>query len=115
MLDQTVTETFQSFQNLTQEKGAMRAVDAARALGISEAELVEAKQVGGAAKRLRRDDTRGFAALLEGMVGLGEVMCLTRNAHAVHERYGEFDNVNIGKVMGLVLSRTIDLRIFMNR
>ncbi|WP_180957575.1 hemin-degrading factor [Neptunicoccus cionae] len=115
MLDQTVTETFQNFQNLTQEKGAMRAVDAARELGISEAELVEAKQVGGAAKRLRRDDTRGFAALLEGMVGLGEVMCLTRNQHAVHERYGEFDNVNIGKVMGLVLNRTIDLRIFMNR
>ena len=81
----------------------------------AEAELVEAKQCSGAAKRLRRDDTRGFAALLEGLVGLGEVMCLTRNEHAVHERYGEFDNVNIGKVMGLVLNRTIDLRVFMNR
>ena len=115
MLDHSVTDTFEKFQTLVQEKGALRAVDAAKELGISEAELVEAKQVSGAAKRLRRDETLGFAGLIEGMVGVGEVMCLTRNAHAVHERYGEFDNVNIGKIMGLVLNRTIDLRIFMNR
>lgn len=115
MLDHSVTDTFERFEKLTKEKGALRAVDAAKELGICEAELVEAKQVSGAAKRLRRDDTRGFAELLEGLVGLGEVMCLTRNEHAVHERYGEFDNVNIGKVMGLVLNRTIDLRIFMQR
>ncbi|PIB24257.1 hypothetical protein BFP76_03275 [Amylibacter kogurei] len=115
MLDHSIADNYERFENLIQEKGSMRAVDAAKSLGISEAELVEAKQISGAAKRLRRDPERGFAPLIEGMVGLGEVMCLTRNEHAVHERYGEFDNVNIGPVMGLVLNKTIDLRIFMNR
>ncbi|WGI21499.1 ChuX/HutX family heme-like substrate-binding protein [Amylibacter sp. IMCC11727] len=115
MLDHAVTDTFERYQALTKEKGSLRAVEAARELGVSEAELVEAKQLSGVAKRLRRDETRGFAELLEGLVGLGEVMCLTRNEHAVHERYGEFDNVKIGRIMGLVLNRTIDLRIFMQR
>lgn len=115
MLDTSVTDTYSRYVTLKKTNGAQRAVEMAKELGISEAELVEAKQCSGAAKRLRRDSVRGFGELLEGLVGLGEVMCLTRNEHAVHERHGEFDNVNIGKVMGLVLNRTIDLRIFMNR
>jgi len=115
MLDQPITDLFERYTQLIEDKGAQRAKDAADMLGVSEAELVEAKMSTGAASRLRRSDEAGFAALLEGMVGLGEVMCLTRNEHAVHERYGEFDNVKIGKVMGLVLNRTIDLRVFMNK
>jgi putative hemin transport protein len=110
-----LNSTFENYEALIKTNGSLRAVDAAQRLGISEAELVEAKQVSGATRPLRRDAEWGFAALLEGLVGLGELMCLTRNEHAVHERYGEFDNVNIGKVMGLVLNREIDLRIFMNR
>ncbi len=115
MLDQSISDLFARYAKLVEEKGPQRAKGAANTLGVSEAELVEAKMFTGAALRLRRSDENGFAALLEGMVGLGEVMCLTRNEHAVHERYGEFDNVNIGKVMGLVLNKTIDLRIFMNK
>ena len=115
MLDQSITDLYVKFETLVAEKGQIRAKDAADTLGVSEAELIEAKMSTGAAKRLTRTDDKGFTYLLEGMVGLGEVMCLTRNEHAVHERYGEFDNVKIGKVMGIVLNRTIDLRIFMNK
>lgn len=115
MLDQSITDLYARFENLVTEKGQIRAKDAADTLGVSEAELVEAKMSTGAAKRLMRTDDKGFAYLLEGLVGLGEVMCLTRNEYAVHERYGEFDNLKIGKVMGIVLNRTIDLRIFMNK
>ena len=115
MLDQSISTLFARYAEMIEDKGPQRAKDAADMLGVSEAELVEAKMFTGAALRLRRSDENGFAALLEGMVGLGEVMCLTRNEHAVHERYGEFDNVKIGKVMGLVLNKTIDLRVFMNK
>ena len=108
-----ITALYARYQALT-ENGAPRARDAAAALNVSEAELVEAKGVAGISRPLRPDPERSFAPLLEAMKGVGEVMVLTRNEHCVHERHGEFDNVNIGKVMGLVLNKTIDLRIFMN-
>lgn len=92
----------------------LRARDAAAALGISEAELVDAKRIPGFARVLRKEGDRGFAPILEAMKDVGEVMILTRNEHCVHERHGEFDKMNIGKIMGIVLNREIDLRLFMN-
>ncbi len=92
----------------------MRAREAAAALNISEAELVDAKRVPGMARTLRKDPERGFAPILEALQNVGEVMVLTRNEHCVHERHGEFDKMNVGKVMGIVLNREIDLRLFMN-
>ncbi|MEM7243481.1 MAG: ChuX/HutX family heme-like substrate-binding protein [Pseudomonadota bacterium] len=115
MLDHSITENYDRFVALTEAEPRLRAVDAAAKLGLSEAELVEAKMTTGAARKLRRTEDFGFAPILEGMQGLGEVMCLTRNPSAVHERYGEFDNVKLGKGMGLVLNRTIDLRVMMMR
>jgi len=47
---------------------------------------------------------------------LGRVMCLTRNDHAVHERYGVFEAVSFfgpTQGMGQVVGRDIDLRLFM--
>lgn len=46
-------------------------------------------------------------------VTLGRVMCLTRNEHAVHERYGEFRQVDFFNGMGQVVGPDIDLRLFM--
>ncbi|MCY4259283.1 MAG: hemin-degrading factor [Rhodobacteraceae bacterium] len=115
MPDETIAATYQRVVELAGVQPELRAVDAAGALGISEAELVEAKMISGAARMLRRTEERGFSPVLEGLQGLGEVMCLTRNDHAVHERYGKFDNVDLGKGMGLVANRTINLRVMMHR
>jgi len=87
----------------------VRARDAAKALGVSEAELV-ACRVGDGVIRLEPE----FAEILRAMPAVGEVMVLTRNEHCVHEKHGRFDNVSIGPGHGLVLNHDIDLRLFMS-
>jgi putative hemin transport protein len=87
----------------------IRARDAAKALGVSEAELV-ACRVGDGVIRLEPD----FADVLRAMEAVGEVMVLTRNEHCVHEKHGRFANVSIGPGHGLVLNHDVDLRLFMS-
>ncbi len=108
------TDLYSRFETLCAGAPGLRARDAADQLGVSEAELVAAKTVPGWAKPLVPEPERGFAPVLEAMPGVGEVMVLTRNAHAVHERHGIFDHVSIGKQMGIVANHTIDLRLFMS-
>ena len=87
----------------------LRLRDAAQALAVPEAALVDAGAAG-TVRRLRPD----WRALLEGMLAVGRVMCLTRNEHCVHERHGRFEKVDVGEKVGLVLGPDIDLRIFLD-
>jgi len=87
----------------------IRARDAARIIGVSEAELV-ACRVGDGVVRLEPE----FAEFLRAMPSVGEVMVLTRNEHCVHEKHGRFDHVSIGPGHGLVLNHDVDLRLFMS-
>ena len=87
----------------------IRARDAARLLGVSEAELV-ACRTGDGVVRLEAD----FADILRAMPSVGEVMVLTRNEHCVHEKHGRFDHVSIGPGHGIVLNHDVDLRLFMS-
>src|SRR5688572_23252239 len=87
----------------------IRARDAAKELGVSEAELV-ACRTGEGVIRLAAD----FAEILRSLPACGEVMALTRNEHCVHEKHGVFDHVSIGPGHGLVLNHDIDLRLFMS-
>jgi putative hemin transport protein len=85
----------------------MRERDLAAQLGISEAELVAA-HCGDGVRRLepRVND------LLKGLEAVGEVMALTRNESAVHEKIGVYDKVVTGDHSSMALGRDIDLRIF---
>jgi putative hemin transport protein len=85
----------------------MRERDLAAKLGISEAELVAA-YCGDSALRIepRVND------LLAGLEAVGEVMALTRNDSAVHEKIGVYDKVVTGEQSAMVLGADIDLRIF---
>ncbi len=87
----------------------MRNRDAAEALGVSEAELINAL-VGSGARRLKADWKEIFTALPL----LGRVMALTRNEEAVHERKGHYNPASFEGHVGLVLGPDIDLRIFIN-
>ena len=80
--------------------------DLAMKLGISEAEIVAA-WCGQHATRL---DVR-VNEILEGLEALGEVMALTRNESAVHEKVGVYDAVQTGNRGAIVLGEDIDLRI----
>ncbi|APG85410.1 hemin transport protein HmuS [Sinorhizobium americanum CCGM7] len=85
----------------------MRERDIAAQLGISEAALVAA-ECGLTASRIDADANR-----LLGRAGeLGEVMALTRNESAVHEKIGIYENVKTGPSASLVLGSEIDLRVF---
>lgn len=87
----------------------IRTRDAARELGVTEAELV-ACRVGEGVIRLEPE----FADILRAMPAVGEVMVLTRNEPCVHEKHGRFDHVSIGPGHGLVLNHDVDLRLFMS-
>ncbi|ASY57492.1 hemin-degrading factor [Sinorhizobium sp. CCBAU 05631] len=85
----------------------MRERDIAAQLGISEAALVAA-ECGLTASRIDADANRFLGRARE----LGEVMALTRNESAVHEKIGIYENVKTGPSASLVLGSEIDLRVF---
>jgi putative hemin transport protein len=84
--------------------------DIAARLGVTEAEIV-ALDEGGLATRLRPD----WTGLLGRAAALGEVMALTRNADAVHEKIGTYGALEGGPSVGLFVGEQIDLRLFFSR
>lgn len=99
-----------AWAKLREENPHLRIRDAAEKLGVSEAELL-ATQTGETVVRLKPE----FPEILQDLHQLGRVMALTRNNEIVHERKGEYKNVEVinghGK-MGLAVNDDIDLRIF---
>lgn len=85
----------------------MRERDLAHSLGISELELV-ASFCGHGTFRLEPR----FEDLFPGLKAVGEVMALTRNESAVHEKIGTFEKFINGKRAALMLGEQIDTRMF---
>lgn len=92
------------------ERGSrpLRLRDAAEALGVPEAALLEARRPGGSVVRLRPP----FADLLRRMPEVGDVLALTRNDACVIESRGTFAPPEIEGTMGQVVG-AIDLRLFL--
>jgi putative hemin transport protein len=82
--------------------------DLAARLGVTEADIV-ALDEGSLASRLRPEWTGILARIGE----LGEVMALTRNADAVHEKIGTYGPLEGGAAVGLFVGEAIDLRLFL--
>ncbi len=95
---------------LKEEHPRLRIREAAAKLGVSEAELL-ATQIGESVTPLRPE----FKTMFEAFPKLGTIMASTRNEWAVIEKTGQFDNVELGKFMGVVLDPNIDLRVFLTR
>lgn len=100
----SLKEQYQQFKN---ENPKVRIRDAAKQLGVSEAELVA---TGDSNIALRPE----FEEILKEIKTLGHVMALTRNDHAVHERQGTYTKASFNGHVGLVVNPDIDLRLFMN-
>jgi putative hemin transport protein len=91
----------------------LRMRDAAAALDVPEAALLEARRATGAAERLRRAEVaEGFGTILARLPEAGEVMALTRNEACVHEKHGRFAAPDFQGAMGQVVG-DIDLRLFL--
>ncbi|MGX7690283.1 hemin-degrading factor [Flectobacillus roseus] len=97
------------YQNFQAENPKVRIRDAAKQLGVSEAELL-ATAIGEGVVRLSGD----FRELIKQIPSLGYVMALTRNESCVHERKGKYEKVSFNNHVGLVLGEDIDLRLFMS-
>lgn len=106
----TTRPTAAEIRNYRAENPAMREREIAANLGISEAALVAA-EVGLTAIRIDADANR----FLEHIASLGEVLALSRNESAVHEKIGVYENIKAGKHAAIVLGDNIDLRIFPSR
>lgn len=89
----------------------VRIRDAAKQLGVSEAELL-VTDIGDNVIRLNNN----FAEILHDLHTLGYVMALTRNEEIVHERKGVYENAETGlpHKMALFVNPDIDLRIFLS-
>ncbi len=104
----TPTDLASRWQALAAERPALRIYDAARLLGEPEAALLQI-EAGSEVTPLAAD----WAKLLPAVGALGRVMALTRNASCVHERHGQYLNVEAEGPMGLALGEDIDLRLFL--
>lgn len=98
----------EQWEQLKNENPKLRIRDAAKQLGVSEAELV-ATGVGQHVTRLEGD----WKVFLADVAALGKVMALTRNDDAVHERKGVYNNISFQGPVGTALNEDIDLRLFM--
>ncbi len=102
---------WQRYLTTKAQSAAKYARDIAAEMGISEAELTEAR-LGHDAVRLI-DDARAILAALE---AVGETKCICRNEYAVHEQVGEFTHQHLSGHAGLVLNpRALDLRLFLSQ
>ncbi|WP_027144057.1 hemin-degrading factor [Mesorhizobium sp. WSM3626] len=106
-MDQRVKPAPHEIRRARTENPKARERDLAGQLGISEAEMVAAHCGDGAVRIEPRVND-----LLTGLEAVGEVMALTRNESAVHEKIGVYDKVVTGNHNAMVLGENIDLRIF---
>lgn len=86
--------------------------DLAAALGVPEAELLEARRPNGESQRLRAGTPQEFAALLARLPEAGEVMTLVRNESCVHELTGRPSAPDVDGPVGQFVGE-IDLRLFL--
>jgi len=103
----------EKYDKIKKNNPMVRALDAAKQIGISEGELIASRL---SKKIIRLSDTPEDI-LLE-LESFGEIMALTRNEHVVHERHGVYSNGSFGvhgrMRSGIFLNPDIDLRLFMN-
>ncbi len=110
----TPTEIRTAWFDIRNSEKGIHALEIAERLGVSEAELY-ASAVGSTegpvrTKRLEAD----FRSLIAKLPRIGFVKTVTRNADAVIEVEGNYDNIEFFGPMGQSVS-TIDLRIFVER
>src|SRR5699024_2102478 len=99
-----VTALLTRWEKLKQKKAGLRTRNAAAELDVAEGELVAAR-CGDGVVRLNDD----FKQQLKALENVGDVMALTRNNHAVHERHGRYYKLRLTATSGVAVGEEIDL------
>ncbi|GAA4784455.1 hemin-degrading factor [Olivibacter ginsenosidimutans] len=108
-MENTTIALKEQYESFKAANPRVRIRDAAKQLGVSEAELVA---VSPQTIPLKGDHIQ---EILKAVPTLGYVMALTRNDFAVHERKGEYRKVGVNGHIGLVVNPDIDLRLFLHQ
>ncbi|MGD9538203.1 MAG: hemin-degrading factor [Alphaproteobacteria bacterium] len=105
-------DLLERYDALHRDEPRLRLRDAATRLGVSEGELIAAR-CGHGVIRLNND----WPTLIGALGDLGQVMALTRNDHAVHEKIGRYERISVSSdgTRGLVTGPDIDLRLRLSR
>lgn len=98
--------TAQAIMQARDDNPKIRERDLAKTLGLSEAGFLEAL-LGRGVEKLRLD----IPTFFEGIKLAGEVMALSRNEQAVHEKTGTYEQFHSHPHASMVLGSDIDLRI----
>lgn len=106
-MTETVRPTPEAIRQARADNPKMRERDLAQQLGISEAGLIAAHCGINVVHISPRIET--FLTKIE---SLGEVLALTRNESAVHEKIGVYDKPVVGKHASMLLGAQIDMRLF---
>lgn len=106
-MEKTIVSLKEQYEAFKSENKKTRIREAAKQLGVSEAELVA---LGENNVALRPE----FQEILNEIKHLGKVLAITRNDDAVHERKGVYTKATFNAHIGLVVNPDIDLRLFMN-
>ncbi|MBO6920388.1 MAG: hemin-degrading factor, partial [Rhizobiaceae bacterium] len=106
-MNETQSETASEIREFCANNTKMRERDIANMLNIKEAQLIAA-HVGYGATRLNC----AMDEIFSGLANVGEVLALTRNDAAVHEKTGIYDAYHGGKFASMVSNAQIDLRLF---
>lgn len=116
-LPTTLPTLAERWSTMLTEQPRLRIRDAAELLGVSELELRATAIVDHPLTRpgARRLSSTAIRELLAELHTLGEIMALTRNRWAVHEKIGPWQPLSIHGDHGLVLDDPIDLRLFLRR
>ena len=108
-MTETVKPTPEAIRQARADHPKMRERDLAQQLGISEADLAAAYCGINVIRISPRIET--FLTEIE---SLGEVLALTRNESAVHEKIGVYDKPVVGNHASMLLGAQIDMRLFPN-
>lgn len=100
-------EEIRSAFTAARKEHKLRHREAARLLGLTEAQALAAF-VGHHVLALRPE----FPAIMARIRELGEVLALTRNEAAVHEKVGHYKSLTEFDSIGLMVGKEIDLRMF---
>ncbi|MDZ7824032.1 MAG: ChuX/HutX family heme-like substrate-binding protein [Ahrensia sp.] len=103
----TISIAPEQIRQAKEDHAKMRPRDLAKQLGISEAQYVAA-WLGDGVQQITTD----FDKIFPGLADVGEVMALTRNEYAVHEKIGIYDKYIAGKHAAMMLGANIDTRMF---
>ena len=106
-MQETLSKTAAEIRDFCANNSKMRERDIANMLKIKEAQLVAA-HVGYGHTRLICNMDKIFS----GLADVGEVLALTRNECAVHEKTGIYDAYYAGKFASMISNDQIDLRLF---